>query len=218
MSRPDSSQGTGDGPRALRIFRVAEGVSAVVRVLSAVDAVTGFNTHYIDKRSYVCGGDPCKHCRARERRYWKGYLAALGWLEPKRSWLPIVLEVTESLELDMRGRIGRGQDWKLTRDKETPKQRKPVRGELLGSVAWSLIPPAFDFLPVLLNLYHEQKLDLGTPNPMPARIIVELCEGAVPSCAGYIAPEVVPPGTLRSMLQGTGYHLPDANPERNGKH
>jgi hypothetical protein len=201
MSRPVPSQGPGEGRRPLRVFRVEPGVEAIVRILSPVRSIVGIMTHWSKGRSLYCSPEGCAECRARSRRYWKGYLAALGWVEPSGCWLPIVLEVTESLELDMRGVIKRGQDWKLSRDREAKKQRQPVRGELRDQLDERELPRAFDFLPVLLNLYHELFMAVDVPNPMPGRVMVELAEGAPPTSAEQLDQgEAVPPGYLRDRL------------------
>lgn len=215
MSHPVPNQGQGGGPRALRVYRVDPGVTARVRILSPVHSVSGVMTHWKNGRSLYCDPGNCADCRQRTRRFWKGYLAVLGYEEPSKKWLPAVLEVTESAELDMRGIIRRGQEWELTRERETKKQRQPVRAVLVGELDLAELPRAFDFLPVLLNLYHETHMAIDVPNPMPGRVLVELEEGRPPlEATAEPSEEPAPAGyfgeRVRAAGQGRAY-------ERNGK-
>lgn len=182
MSRLEPSQGSSQGRHRVRVYRVDDGETALIRILSASRSVTGCWTHYHTKkeRSYYCPGNGCPSCAKKERGQWKGYVAALGWKLPEKMWIPVVCEITESCELDMRGVIARGQEWELSRAKEASQKREPVRAALKGTIDLAELPRAFDVLPTVLGMYHELHMDLSMPNPMPARVFMELVEGAPP--------------------------------------
>lgn len=112
---------------------------------------------------------------------WKGYTSALVWSRPEKRWLPVCFEITERLELDLRGRYKRGQIWECSREEKTKKKPRPAaRGQLLEERKDSETPPELDLVPFLRSFYHRQDLDLDTPNPFPPITMVEAVEAAAP--------------------------------------
>lgn len=163
---------------ALRVFRVRPGESWSIRTLSA--EYGGIFTHYTKERSVYCDPDDCVAGLHRTERFWKGYAAVEVYDQRAAKWLPTVLEITEHLELDFRERFDRGQCWELWRMKETRKKKEPVQGTLLEERDPNTFPPAFDYVPVLLAIYHLERIDLSAKNPRPMKIYLPASEGAPP--------------------------------------
>lgn len=162
----------------LRVFRVEEGTTVHARTLS--DGYSGLITHYYKKRSLICRGDDCDSMIHKTERVWKGYAAVELWNAATKLWNPWVLEITESLELDLRGKWKRGQVWEFYRDTPTKGKAMPITGKLLEERDPATMPPAFEFRPVLLHLYHVHAIHLGALNPMPPRVLVQASEGDAP--------------------------------------
>jgi hypothetical protein len=169
-----------ESPRAgvLRIFRVEEGTTVHARVLS--EGYQGLFTHYARGRSVYCAGEKCDSTVHKLDRVWKGYAAVELWNVATKRWNPVVLEISEALELDLRGLWKRGQVWEFWRDVPTKKKSMPIMGKLHAERDPATFPPAFDYKPVLLHLYHIQAVHLGSLNPMPPRVIVTESEGEGP--------------------------------------
>jgi len=165
--------------RTLRIFRVEEGTTVHARTLS--DGYAGLFTHYTRGRSVYCKGDQCDSVVHKVDRIWKGYAAVELWNVATKKWTPVVLEISEALELDLRGLWKRGQVWEFYRDRPTSKKAMPIMGKLLEERGPDSVPPPFDFKAVLMHLYHQPIIHLGALNPMPARILVLDSEGAPPA-------------------------------------
>lgn len=163
----------------LRVYRVEEGKTSHVRTLS--EGYVGLFTHYVKRRSLLCRGDQCDQATHKLDRVWKGYAAVERWEADIGKWLPCVLEISESLELDLRGRWRRGQIWEFFRDLPIQGKKQPITGKLQEEHDPAKMPPAFDFKPVLMHLYHTQALPLGALNPMPPRIIVQASDGEGPA-------------------------------------
>jgi len=171
-----------DSPKqvgVLRVFRIEEGTTVHARTLS--DGYKGVFTHYVKRRSVLCGGDDCDGPTHKTPKIWKGYAAVELWNAATNHWNPFVLEITESLELDLRGKWRRGQVWEFYREMPTKKKSMPITGKLLEERDPSSVPPEFDYRPVLLHLYHVHAIHLGVLNPMPPRVIVEASEGNGPA-------------------------------------
>jgi hypothetical protein len=155
---------------ALRVLRVeaAETLTVVFRTAS----VTGCFTHFVKGRSRYCDPDVCKWGCPRLERTWKGY-DLVDCFEPRSSmWVPWVLEITEHLELDLRGRYARGHSWQLARAAEAKDHRSPVVGKFLGVVPADRVQPTVNFDAVLRTLFHVERISLDVRNPMPDRILV----------------------------------------------
>lgn len=162
----------------LRILRVGAGEKLCVRMLSK--SIKGVFTHYLEKRSYFCPGQECSCQHSRKPRLWKGYVSSEVYNQERNLWLPVVLELTEYLELDMRGVYQRGQVWQLSREKEEGKKKKPVCGVLLELRDERNFPPAHQILETLRHLFHAMDLQLLYDNPLPARTMVAPSEGEAP--------------------------------------
>lgn len=163
----------------IRNFRVEPGTVAFVRLLA--DFYGGLFTHYYRGRSTVCQGKDCQSLVHKVDRTWKGYCPAELYSESKKAWLPICLEITESLELDMRGIFARGQMWELWRELPPKKGATPVQGKLHPPQEWRNLPRPFDIIPCLRALFHTDFIDLGTKSPIPARVYQTASEGDTPA-------------------------------------
>jgi hypothetical protein len=156
--------------RALRTLSVASG--ATYHVMFLADTYGGCFTHY-KKKSHYCKGNECPawlhNCGDTT---WKGYAPVVVWNAAKNVWMPWVLEMTESLEVDLRGIVRRGQVWEIWRN-PLGKKSTPVECKLLEDDRDAKrIPPVFDIVPVLRGLYHLTQIDLSQKNPMPPRTLV----------------------------------------------
>lgn len=172
----------GSGPAAgsyrLRVFRVEPGVTVVARTLSI--EVGGLFTHFAQARSWYCPPEGCQRPWHKLGRFWKGYAAVELYDGVKGLWAPSVLEVTENLELDLRGIYRRGQLWELSRLPQTTRRKLPVQGRLLEERNPADFPPAFDIVPVLKHLFHADAIDLSARNPLPPRTVVTYSQGEPP--------------------------------------
>jgi hypothetical protein len=159
----------------LKVERVHEGQTMIVRTLS--ETYGGLFTHYVRVQgkgeSVYCDPAFCCTGRVRDKRFWKGYAACQWWRPELKVWVPITLEITESLELDFRDRFARGQVWELYRGEKTKRKQSPTMGRLLRQDAPESVPPEFDYKPPLSSLYHVFELDLSVKNPLPKRVLVE---------------------------------------------
>lgn len=155
---------------ALRVFRVEPGQNVFIRVLS--ESYCGLLTHFSKGRSVYCKGSECPATVHNVDPTWKGYAAVEIHRPGTQVWVPWVLEITEHLELDMRGIFARGQVWELWAEKQTDKRRPPVQGKLAERRDPLRFPAAFDIVPVIQCLYHNTRLDLQKKNPLPPRVIV----------------------------------------------
>jgi len=155
----------------LAIHRFEEGCKDQILCLDN-GPVLGFMTVWEKTagRSYYV--DPSLPFRAKGELVWKGYLPALIWRPKTADYLPIVWEITESLELDLRGVVQRGQHWEVTRGVRVGKKRPPVIGRLLGMTKCALIAPAFDVMDCVRWTYHDQRCALALPCPAAARTMV----------------------------------------------
>lgn len=166
----------------LEVLRVKSGESYFVRILEKVGPtkrIFGLNTHYHQK-SHYCIGQGCPAALHSRDTVWKGYLAVEFWVESARHWISACLEVTEALELDLRGRVDRGQVWQLTRVPDARKKRFPVCGLLIEETDGSAFPLAFDFYPVLQWMYHSMEIVLDKQCPLPARPLRSASPGSSP--------------------------------------
>lgn len=164
-------------PIEVEVARIDPGSSHIFRILSA--SYGGLFTHYKGFSRYCPGEDFCELHRLE--RIWKGYAAAEWWLERERVWRPCVLEITECLELDMRGRFGRGQVWEVFKGQRTKRKSPKLEGKLHETVDSALLQPAFDIMPVLRKLYHVDAVDLSKKSPCAARVLAHDVPGDPPA-------------------------------------
>jgi hypothetical protein len=180
MSQANGSQEPSSAPDryALRVLRVDPGQSFKIRLVS--QRYGGLLTHWVKGRSVLCQGDECPLLNHRSGTYWKGYALVEHWNGIKGLWCPTVLEITENLELDFRGRWERGQVWLLQRAPQLGRHKTSVFGVLMFEGHLDGLRVPFDFLPVIRNLYHVSTIAIDKENPMPARIFVEPTPGTMP--------------------------------------
>lgn len=170
---------SGSGAPARHVVRVmgvprAGGVCVVF-----AGPVTGILTHWHQGRSTGCpGAAKCPPSVHRGRTIWKGYAPVRAWSASAEKWLPAVLEITECLEEQLRGRRLVGEMWHLVRATGAKKSAQ-VSGVYYATRDEPGLVQGFDILPVVQRLYHSTDLEIGVPNPLPKKVsVVEVaCEG-----------------------------------------
>lgn len=166
---------------ALRCLSIPAGAAEIVRFLDY--SANGCFTHYVRSRSHYCPGRICE-CQYKNKytRTWKGYAAVQVWVEARNRWKPECLEITECLEQDFRNVCRRGQTWEIFRlVTGSSRKAEPVQGRLLEENDGDKLPPPFNFLPVVQQLYHSLEVRLEWPNPMPPKIYLQEQEGDAPA-------------------------------------
>lgn len=166
----------------LQIFRVSPGQSVLIRTLS--DGYHGLMTHWVGTRtkgrSVYCKGKECEPAIHKLDQIYKAYAAVEIWSKQRGKWQPWVMELSEALELDVRGIWARGQVWEIYRLKIDDKNKTPIMGKLLEERDPKTMPKEFDIKAPLMHLYHTKVLHLGVLNPMPPRVIVQESDGDAP--------------------------------------
>jgi len=162
----------------LRVCRVARKAELAIR--SLVDVYHGLMTHWAEPSRHCSNDSRCRDCKKGKKQLWKGYFAGEAWDPSREWWLPVVFELTECSELDLRHRFGRGQVWLFSRKAEKADKPNAVTARLLDQLDVEDVPPAFNIEPVLASVYGFQRLPEHVPNPKPDRIFVEPTTGAPP--------------------------------------
>ena len=175
---PNSGQNPDPPSFALRVFRVSAGETAILRMVSA--GYSGLFTHWVRGRSIYCPGDSCSTATHRAGRIWKGYLFAEQWINPSKLWAPVVLEISEHLELDFRHIYARGQIWELSRKEMFGGNKFPSSGKSWRNGTHHNFRRKSIFCLFLRNMYHEAALICGEKNPLPPRTIVTCSQGDAP--------------------------------------
>jgi hypothetical protein len=140
----------------------------------------GLLVHWDRGRNHYCpGAATCPPNRHKIRSVWKGYAPVDLWDVSLSIFLPRVLEVTESLEHSLAGRDLAGEIWALRRG--GVRKNKEVEGQWTESRDPASIRPPFPIEPILQCLYHTSAIELGIPNPMPSRTVLEAYLGAPPA-------------------------------------
>lgn len=171
--------------RPVRILSVPPGVPCSVRFLAGFQ---GLLTHWKGKGSIPCPGvGTCPDAIHRLRTIWKGYAPVLLWEVRENLWRPWVLEITENLEEQLRGRKLRGEEWLLTR-LEIRGRTDPVSGVLCRLVDSVELPEAFDVLPVLQKVLGSMEIRLGVANPTPAKVVLSPIAGDAPTIPTALQP------------------------------
>lgn len=167
MDYPD--QGRMTPRRPVRILSIRKNSVAIVRFLGDIQ---GCILHWTGKITWPCGGkEDCPATLHKMKTLWKGFAAAEYWSEDDQSWWPAVLEVTEALEEEMADLKMRCTVWTLSHPQPTKKQT-PVLGKYEERSKEEHTAPEFPILPVLERVYHGAKIILGTPNPVPRKIVL----------------------------------------------
>lgn len=155
----------------VRLLRLKEGEHLWVRTLT--ESYGGCYTHFHKGRSHYCPG-PVDCQIHKVDIVWKGYCAVEWWDVAAWAWMPAVLEVTESLDSDMKQAFARGQVWDLQREVPARKgKRSPCRAVLREATQANGWPVAFNIRPILQRLYHVTEIKLDKENPIPARVMVQ---------------------------------------------
>jgi hypothetical protein len=102
------------------------------------------------------------------------------WRKDLRLWQPDVLEVTERLEEQIRGRELRGEVWSLSRQGDGSKNDAVV-GEFCQRFPAEKVAPCFEILSVVQRCYHCPDLRFGATNPLPAPVVLPMVEGEAPA-------------------------------------
>lgn len=190
--KPASESPPASALRVIRVYRVEGNDPVFVRMLSP--SYQGIFTHYYQKRSHYCAGDACRVANHQSDRTWKGYAAAEILLAAKTPvWLPICLEITEYLELDLRGVYERGQLWELYRSDLGKSKKSPVTGKLHGDAPPANLRKPFDVVPCLRALYHRDNVDMKHPSPLPPRVYAEEVAGELPEVLRPKPRDMAPP-------------------------
>lgn len=182
MGRSRQFTSTESDEFVLEVLRIDHGETFVVRALDG--RYGGINTHWRMGRSEYCIGESCPIAVHKSGAIWKGYTGVEAFEARSQKWAPVVLEITEALELDLRGKWIRGGVWEVWRTPLNGRKKQPVRGKLLETLAPATLPRAFPIIHVLQSLYHTSEIDLSATNPMPERTRVRLSEGAPPPGTG----------------------------------
>lgn len=164
----------------LRLFRVDPGKSVIVRWLS--NWHRGLFCHWNAGRSVYCDPRGCSPSVHRSPRLYKGYESAEIWDPARLAWLPVVFEVSESLDLDLAEIELRGSIWKVSRQSQSRGPKTPVVGHWIEEVDPAALPAPFDLTAVLRHVYHVDVIRLEATNPLPARQMVVYSEGSPPIC------------------------------------
>lgn len=185
----------------IRVLRLSVGVPVRVRFLSP--SVEGLFTHWVGSArrgdSAYCEGTGCRLCAAGRPRSWRGYAACERRERDTQSWVPCVVEITESCELDLREHYQRGGVWILERDPLNRKKNGPVVPVYVENLDSKLLPAPFEIIPVLRRLFGVSTIELGRKNPAPPRVYAatssdnlgaEPCQLAEPLRPGPIDPEL----------------------------
>lgn len=172
MAKPRESRNPdGSGSFRLEVWGCRSHAPVRVRILS--DKIFGVMTHWKAGGSVYCAGEgQCAECR-RAPWQWKGYFAGEVYDQSLKVWIPRVIEVTENCELDFRDRFRRGQVWEMFKERVRGDKFDPVSARLVGEIEPEKLRPAFDFLPVLLTLFHVASIPRTASNPLPPRIFLE---------------------------------------------
>ncbi len=200
MASRHRHEAASDGSFVLRVRRVRSGEQLHVKVLTDVtDRIMGLLYHWKGPKkngeSVPCLPG-CPLSLHNSGTFWHGYLAAEVWVEPKGPWMPCVFEVTEALELDMRGKVRRGQTWLVQRVVDEKGRSAAVTGVLTEELAPHAVPLSFSVLPVVWSIYHNTHVELETPNHLADRV--------------YVRPIEAPPP---KVLQAEGRHAPATEAE-----
>lgn len=154
----------------VKVISVPQGTGIYVKFLGNL---RGLLTHWKSGRTVPCSGDDtCPITLHRTAKIFKAYAAVLEWRPDVQRWRPAVLEATANLEEYLRGRKLRGEVWILAREKEKEKT-SPVKGAYVETVIEPSLQDEFAIEDVLCRLFNVNCLNLGVPNPLPKKIVLQ---------------------------------------------
>jgi hypothetical protein len=173
----------------VRVLSVPVGIPVTVLFLSGY---RGMDSHRVGKGTEPCPGpSECGHCKRRQGIIWKGYAPVLAWDQVRELWHPFVIELTESIEEELRGRQLRGEVWSLWREGKG-KNNDPVTGLFLERKQGSVVIEPFDIVSVLLRMYHVSSIRLDRPNTMPGKLVLPAIAGDAPKLPEDVAKMIEP--------------------------
>lgn len=184
MSSPDSRGAV--PPRPVRVVRVDQEKVLLVRFLAGWQACKMHYRPTGKEKYYPCQNDQCPTDWHRCKPLWRGWAPVELWEEATQLWWPMALEVTESLEEQLRGKQLRGQTWGLSRPK-VKKEGNPVVAALVAEGGDFRRP--FDVTSLLLRIYRCEKIHWGYANPMPPKLMLEPTEEGLPAGWEELQPE-----------------------------
>lgn len=201
-------------PVRVRLLRLEPGQSATVLCLSDPvgperDRPGGTFGHWTKGRWQPCVPADCQPAVHATPRYWRGYLAAFVFDKPAKRWTPCVLEVSESLELDMRGRYQPGQLWEISRGKQVGKKKPPYVGRLCPKQGQLEKTTPFNIVPIVENFYHVAGLDLRQCSDQPDRVYLHsvAAEGSMRDPAEPTESERATPAQVEALKRRLGVHV-----------
>ena len=220
----DSVPPPGGHREAVSILPVPKAGKLAVLFLAPIQ---GLNTHWHGGRSFPCRGvDDCPAPIHKARSVWKGYAPVETWDQAAGLWRPRVLEVTEVLEEQLRGRELRGEVWLLWRT-DCGRRSSPIHAAYVETRSAQDHGRSFDISPPLLRFYHVPAILLGVPNPLPSKIMLPAVARPGPriqEVAGPVQddrPTTEQMAKLREMARQLGGRTRAANqsptPDNNGK-
>lgn len=170
---------------AVRVQGVKQGIDLYVVFAGPLE---GLWTHYGKKGSIYCPGPhDCPVGTHRAPRIFKAYAPGRYFVLNGALWRPAVLEITEHLEEQLRGRDIRGEEWFLTR-KPTEGGSGPVSGAYLGQRKEADLLEPFDIRPALCRCYHVPEIVLGAVNTLPPQVLLAPAAAAPPAALTLSTP------------------------------
>jgi len=158
----------------LRLLRFKHGEWADVWITHHLTdgRVMGCFTRYLGNGSVFVPSHASGEVKEGKPVIWKGYLSAVQYHRDIKKWVPVVLEVTERLEQDLRGRVARGQLWKISRGPKDGNKRIPLRGVMGQQQRPEMTPVAID--PSCATTFFGIKRSPSTKK-IPCLILSWLC-------------------------------------------
>lgn len=173
--RPPSGNPLQQAARELRLLRLKEGEHVICWVTHHIEGgkIKGLFTRHTEVGSIVIPPE-LRHERVKGKvGVWKGYISAVVWEKAEKAWIPYVVEVTERCEQDFRGKVQRGQVWKLWKAPKEKGKKIPLRATFLENRPHEATPSAFDVGPKLRNhIFRSDDVDLSFENPLPDLVVV----------------------------------------------
>lgn len=198
----------------LRLLRLKEGEHVIIWITHHVEngRVKGLFTRHNGECSLIISPEEATERVKGRPGVWKGFISALEWRPAEKKWLPCVVEVTERSEQDFRGKIARGQVWKLWKGPKEGKKKIPLRASFLEERPEETTPPALDVFPKLRNdIFRQAHIPLTSDNPLPDLVVVVPVEGPAPGERPITAKEV------GQIFQATDNARDNAEERRLGK-
>lgn len=179
-----ASRDAGIPPRVhpIEVLKVRATDTHYVRFLGPLRQL---GTHFAGKSRapLVCWGHEPGRCRNHKLPYKsKWYAPALVYIYDEKVWRRCVVEATEPLERQLRGKVLRGQEWCLRKVKPNPQAKYvQIEGLFIDTPATGNLPEAFPVDPVLQRVFGELELPPPETNFLPERPFAPDEPGAPPT-------------------------------------